>query len=122
MNEKWSHEKCLEHWIYDSQHEDYIAGKERSNIVVELIDDAGPNPGYSILELGCNVGRNLHYLLRAGYTKLYGIDVSPRTVTYMKYAFPDVANIAKFYEGTIEERIVEFGNDRFDIVFSLAVH
>ena len=120
--DKWSHDRCMEHWIHDSQPEDYIEGEERSNIVVELIQEAWPNRGNSILELGCNVGRNLHYLLEAGYMNLSGLDISHRITPYMRAEFPDVAsNLKNFYEGSIEDWIVQFADDRFDIVFSLAV-
>ena len=121
MDEKWSHARCMKHWICDSLHEDYIEGRERSEIVVEQITTAFPNREISILELGCNLGRNLHYLLKAGYTQLFGIDVSPRTAGWIRQTFPDLANIMTFYEGSIEDRIVEFVDGRFDVVFSLAV-
>ena len=119
--DKWDRDRCMQHWIHDSQPEDYIEGEERSKIVVDLICNAWPNKAIKILELGCNIGRNLHYLLEAGYTHLYGLDVSYRVVPEMKTAFPDLFNTLTFFEGTIEDQIVWFADGRFDIIFTLAV-
>ena len=51
---------------------DYLQkGEERSQFLVELINGY-VEPNARILEIGCNVGRNLNYLFNAGYTELGG--------------------------------------------------
>ena len=53
---------------------DYLReGEERSQFLVDLIKGY-VEPNAKILEIGCNVGRNLNYLFNAGYTKLGGRD------------------------------------------------
>ncbi len=119
--DKWSLDELAEHWMINSQHEDYVAGEDRSGIVVKLISDAWPNRLISILEPGCNIGRNLHLLIKSGYLNLSGIDMSPRAMPFMKDAFPNVAKNMTFYEGSIEHWIVQFDNNQFDVVFTMAV-
>ena len=72
-----SRDELLEFWRHpipgDGQNLplDYLWGEERGQFLVGLIKryvglDA------KILEIGCNVGRNLNYLFNAGYTNLGG--------------------------------------------------
>ena len=49
----------------------YLQGEEKSQYLVELIKRYA-EPNAEILEIGCNIGRNLNYLFNAGYTKLGG--------------------------------------------------
>jgi len=69
----------------------------------------------SILELGCNVGRNLCYLYNVGYRKLLGIDINETAVDLVKgFMYP-----IKAVAGTIEERIDEVPQQ--DLIFTMAV-
>lgn len=47
-------------------------GYQRSRFLVKLIKKYNLDSSTKILEIGCNVGRNLNYLFNAGYTKLVG--------------------------------------------------
>ncbi len=118
---KWSPDELAEHWMVNSAHEDYVDGEDRSSIIVKLISDAWPDRLISILEPGCNIGRNLHFLVKSGYLDLSGIDMSPRALPFMNETFPDVAKNLTFYEGSIEHWIVQFRDDHFDVVFTMAV-
>ena len=118
---KWSIYRCMKYWIENSSHEEYIISDGRSSFVVEQIVDTWTDREISILELGCNVGRNLHYLLEAGYSNLSGVDISPRTIPYREKEFPNLANVLVFYEGAIEEWSVRFADCQFDVVFTMAV-
>ena len=40
-------------------------------------------PGMSILDAGCGSGRNLHYLLQAGFD-VFGVDADPRAITKVR--------------------------------------
>lgn len=69
----------------------------------------------SILELGCNVGRNLCYLYNVGYRKLLGIDINELAVDLVNRYMNPIKAIA----GTIEERIDEVPQQ--DLIFTMAV-
>ena len=104
-------------WIETSPHQNYIDGEAKSQFAVSLIVGLAPSRSSSILELGCNVGRNLEYLRIAGYKNLSGIEISPRALPVREKHFPDLD--IDYYEGRIEDWIVDFGE--YDVVFSLAV-
>jgi SAM-dependent methyltransferase len=99
-----------------NQPEDYLdpkGGKARSEFLLSLIDlprDA------SILEVGCNVGRNLNHLHEAGYRNLTGIELSEQAVEVLRREFPHLADI---WVGAAEDILPTF--DRFDLVFTMAV-
>jgi tellurite methyltransferase len=46
-------------------------------------------PGSRILDAGCGSGRNLVYLIRAGY-EVFGVDLDPRAVEYTRQLAPNL--------------------------------
>lgn len=66
---------------------------------------------YSILELGCNVGRNLLVLNGEGYKNLYGIEINPNAVEMMKKEHPGLATVTV---GAIED--VLLGHVPVDVI------
>jgi SAM-dependent methyltransferase len=74
-----------------------------------------------ILEIGCNAGRNLSYLQRAGYENLTGIEISQQAVDLMRERFPEVARRARILVGPVEQHIRAFADGEFDLVFTVAV-
>ena len=114
---KRTHEEQLKSWAESTPHEPYLRGIEKSEYAVPLIAEIAGGLDSSILELGCNVGRNLEYLRRAGYTNLGGIEVSPRARALREGHYPNLD--ITYYEGPIEEWILRCR--RFDVVFSMAV-
>ena len=100
---------------------DYLQeGEERSQFLVELIKRY-VEPNAKILEIGCNVGRNLNYLFNAGYTKLGGVEISGDAVDLMKQAYPEMAKQIEIYNNPVEDVIKNFEDDAFDVVFTMAV-
>jgi 2-polyprenyl-3-methyl-5-hydroxy-6-metoxy-1,4-benzoquinol methylase len=94
----------------------YLQASKRIEYLVSLVKQY-VKPNASILELGCNVGRNLYQLWKAGYHNLSGVEINPEALKLMKQNFPDMQVIT--YEGTIEDRIKELG--KYDLVFTMAV-
>lgn len=98
---------------------DYAAvDPERSRGLVEAFRRHIPLDA-SVLEIGCNVGRNLHYLRQAGYLDLTGIEISPDALEEMARAFPDVREQCKIINVSIEEALKELPS--FDVIFTMAV-
>lgn len=98
----------------------YIEPIERSQYLHEYIKKYA-HLNAKILEPGCNVGRNLQYLLEKGYKNLTGIEISENAVNLLKSTYPKLANTAHIYNSPIEEIVPEFENDEFDVVFTMAV-
>ncbi|HEY3163644.1 MAG TPA: class I SAM-dependent methyltransferase [Candidatus Limnocylindrales bacterium] len=93
---------------------------ERSAYLVELVR-RHVAPGSRILEIGCNVGRNLHYLYEAGYTELSGIEISAAAVDALRASYPDTAARAAVQVAAAEEALPGFADGAFDLVFTMAV-
>lgn len=98
-----------------------IGGDHRSQFLLELIKSLHCNVNESILEIGCNVGRNLNYLFSAGFDKLTGIEISEDAVVLMKKSYPRIAKNAKIINKPVEDAIENFKENEFDIVFTMAV-
>ena len=90
----------------------------RSKLVYELIGPILNTKDVKILELGCNVGRNLDYLLTKGYVHLTGIEISNHALQTGKRIYPLLFAYCKFINGSIEEFLPQL--EPFDIIFSLA--
>ena len=109
----------------ENQPEYYVLGRnglatKRSKYLVDLISSDLPKDA-SILEIGCNVGRNLNELHQAGFNNLSGIDISGHALDALRLTYPKLASIARLHEGTIEELTARFADGEFDVVFAMAV-
>ena len=100
--------------------ESYLEGEEKSQLLVKMVKNYSDfNP--KILEIGCNVGRNLNCLFRAGFRKLYGVELSGKALLLLKKYYPEMVPYVKIQNLPIEEAIRNFKNNEFDIVFTMAV-
>ena len=78
------------------------------------------NPENTILELGCNVGRNLLYLWQNGFVNLSGIEMNKHALEIMRTSFPECGQVS-IYKGLLEEVLPRFEAKKFDVIFSMAV-
>jgi SAM-dependent methyltransferase len=100
--------------------ERYILGNrpnKRSKFLLELFQKHHVFHTDTILELGCNVGRNLLALRREGYERLYGIEINPDAVGLMQNEYPEIG--AKIRVGTIEEQLPT--HRTVHVIFTVAV-
>ena len=95
----------------------YLEGKERSEFLIDLMGRYA-TPMQTILEVGCNVGRNLAYLHRAGYRELSGIEINTAAVDQLRASYPELAQ-ATIHNASVEEVIPRL--DPYDVVFTMAV-
>ena len=75
----------------------------------------------NILEIGCNAGRNLHYLYSKGYKRLTGIEIGIEPEEVMKKTFPDAYNVATYIVGNAYEEILKLPSSHYDLVFCHSV-
>jgi SAM-dependent methyltransferase len=92
----------------------------RSEFLVRLFRQY-VSPEWRILEIGCNAGRNLHFLDQAGYHNLAGIEISSQAVRMLRETFPEMARRIAVHQGAVEAVIRELDAAAFDVVFALAV-
>jgi len=116
-------EKLLHFWLSpnkSNQPEYYVQEAQRSEFLVSLVKRY-LTPKGSILEVGCNVGRNLEYLRRAGYTHLSGIELNPAALATMKKSFPVLAKSADIHKGRVEDVLPTMKKQQVDLTYTMAV-
>jgi len=74
----------------------------------------------SILEVGCNVGRNLNHLYRMGYRNLAGVEINPHAVARLRESYPHLADVP-ILNGPAEEMLPTLADNSYDVVFTMAV-
>ena len=105
---------------YANLPEKYLEGKERTDFLVGKIQENFSTDA-SILEIGCNVGRNLHGLFSAGYKKLHGIEINENAIIEMQKHFPKMAESIKIYNLPAEYAILNIPANSIDVIFTMAV-
>ena len=98
----------------------YLEGEARSLFLCELVKRHAQQED-RILEIGCNIGRNLNYLYAAGFTNLAGIEINKRAVRLLGHAYPEMSKHLTIYNSPIEKAITHFDDRAFDVVFTMAV-
>ena len=96
--------------------ENYAGFSERSDYLLRVLPRY-VNKTDSILELGCNVGRNLEALWGADYHNIQGVDINPRALELSKDLYPHMK--AQLYHDIIEDFIKTC--PVYDCIFTLAV-
>lgn len=98
--------------------ERYLVKKNSGNIV-SLALKYSPPPS-AVLEVGCNVGRNLFNLWSNGYRDLSGVEINPDALKVMRSSYPEL-DTATAYPGQVEEIILKLPDGGYDLIFSMAV-
>ncbi len=96
----------------------YLDGAARTAFLVDLL--APEHPCGPILEIGCNVGRNLAGLHRAGYRALAGIEINPTAVQLLFIKQAVAAELA-ITCAPVERAIGTIADRAYDVVFTMAV-
>lgn len=96
---------------------DYLKPIERSEYLLSLIKRI-PISDPSIIEYGCNSGRNLNYLYQKGYKKLTGVEINREAINVLRRNFPDLLNNITLYSLSMEDFIYAVD---YDISFTMAV-
>ena len=92
----------------------YLGLENVSRMIVETMKRYADKK-HSILEIGCGTGRNLVALRQAGYKKLTGIEISPKTVSVGRERWPEYEKIQTLI-GPAEQMINEVGD--FDVIYT----
>lgn len=90
-------------------------GHEKDEKLIEIFHYFNIPHTASILEIGCNAGRNLRALADAGYTCLSGIDINPDAIETCR----ELKTPAKTVCGEMGEILPTLGT--FDVAFSTGV-
>lgn len=94
----------------------YSKHNKRSQYLLSVLPKYVKN-NESILEIGCNIGRNLNALYNNGYTNLSGIDINTEALQKSKHVYPKLK--ANLFNKTVEEWVLE--NRKYDCIYTMAV-
>ncbi|WP_200816610.1 bifunctional 2-polyprenyl-6-hydroxyphenol methylase/3-demethylubiquinol 3-O-methyltransferase UbiG [Halobacillus sp. Marseille-P3879] len=120
MADKKSIQEIHDYWMNSSTPDRYANKIERSEFLTKYVQKYIAKKG-RILEVGCNVGRNLNHLYEQGYDRLSGIEISDEAVEALKKTYPMMAAQADIFHTPIEDIVTKMRTNSFHLVFSLAV-
>lgn len=75
---------------------------------------------YSVLEIGCNAGRNLNHLWQSGYRNLRGMEISEHAVGRLRNEYPELSTIPVDI-GPAEQSIKKYPDNSIDVIFTMSV-
>jgi len=123
-----SREKVHSYWKDDvnlltnpNNPEGYRNESHRSEFLYEQIKSLNVTHDDTILEIGCNIGRNLNYLYQQGFHNLHGIEINPHAILLMKKYYPEMASHSTILVGSVEDKIKEIKEKQMLVTFSMAV-
>jgi len=120
---KASLQACQGYWYKPplaNQPHTYIEGELRSQFLLRLIRECTTKDG-KILEIGCNVGRNLNALYLDGYKSLCGIEICTDALELLRQTYPSLGKNCRFYNAPVEDAIGSISDREYNTVFTLAV-
>lgn len=93
----------------------------RSQFLVGLVEKMGLPEDATVLELGCNVCRNLHYLhQRFPKFDLVGVDINKQALENSVSEYPDLSGVVRLALGNIQQFLKDT-DERPDLIFTMAV-
>jgi SAM-dependent methyltransferase len=92
-----------------------------SHWLADWLQQAGVGPDDAILELGCNIGRNLAALNQRGFRTLHAVEINPNAVAAMGVYYPNTSERVDVTLGAFEDVLPDIGDDAYRVVFSMAV-
>ena len=91
----------------------------RTDKLVSLFESTEIPRASSILEFGCNAGRNLAGLFDAGFQDLAGVEISSNAIDTLRSEYPSLDGI-EVHHGLIED-FLKAAPKEVDVSFSMAV-
>jgi len=73
---------------------------------------------FSIIDLGCNCGKNLALLWELGYRNLFGVDAMKEGISEFSKIYPDVYAASEISHDTFEHFLSRSAHRSFDVIFS----
>ena len=94
--------------------------EQRSRYLVKLALGHS-DPAASVLEVGCNVGRNLEALRQAGFSDLSAVEINAGALALLRERHPELAAQAKLANRPVEEFARERADGQYDLIYTMAV-
>ena len=89
---------------------------ELSKYLGGLIERHVADKNSRILEVGCNIGRTLNWLISNGFERVYGVEISPEAVEEAWVRFPEIAGRISCQDG--QSYLATKKSRSFDVIFT----
>ncbi|MCD9622761.1 class I SAM-dependent methyltransferase [Rhabdothermincola salaria] len=100
--------------------DEYVKATTRSAALTQLLENHNLAADKEILEVGCNVGRNLAYLHDHGYQNVTGVEINPHAVERLREVYPQL-EARPVHVGAAEGVLPSFEDWQFGLTFTMAV-
>ena len=103
--------------------EDYLIGEERTAFLLDNVLNLEIPIDAQIIEIGCNVGRNLNGFFNAGFKNLTGIEINRKAIDVMSREYSVMYRKIKnnIHNKPVEQAIYMLEKDKYDVVYTMAV-
>lgn len=108
------------YWWHHPKAHNYLNHPQRSAFLLALVQKHVPRRNVRILEVGCNVGRNLNALWQAGYHNLEGVELNARALAIMADTYPHMTQGSIIHVGLAETILPTLQPHAYDLVVSMA--
>jgi len=116
---QWSEAKATAYWSNPEEVRqnplNYDLFPERSQYLMKVLP-AFITPDMTILEAGCNCGRNLNALFDAGFRRLWGVDINAKHLNKAKEIYPIMAA-----RSTMNFMPIQDLEGEWDCIFTMSV-
>ncbi|MEC5424232.1 class I SAM-dependent methyltransferase [Virgibacillus sp. C22-A2] len=113
-------EEIHDYWINQCLPDNYLPHVKRSEFLFAYIQKY-IDQSCKVLEIGCNLGRNLNYLYENNFNNLTGIEISKEAINKLKKAYPELYEHAEIVHSPVENIINKLPENSYDLVFTMAV-
>ena len=121
-NLKFNHWKNLPSYKVSRYHGDEPKN-ERTKILTNLISKLSRNSKINtVLEPGCNVGRNLKHLKETLGLQIFGLDINQESINHLKSDLPDISSnfeVSNLYEHGLNNAFSFTEHNRVDCTLTM---
>ena len=90
-----------------------------SEQIVRMLEASGADKEWRVLEVGCNCGRNIGHMLRAGYKNIEGVEINPQAVEYARTYCPEAAN--RMTVADAQSFLAMKPTDYYDLIYTQSI-
>ena len=112
-------EEYSKQFIYSCQPEFFGLFGSLSNFLIRIMQRHQIPLDISILELGANIGRNIHYFRKSGWLNVTGVEINPRAIELSEEIFPGTSKHITLVSA--QEFLTNQIDDSYDMLFTQGV-
>jgi 2-polyprenyl-3-methyl-5-hydroxy-6-metoxy-1,4-benzoquinol methylase len=123
VSDYWKNQKITNTIVNNSPNEYASVDENRGLNITDAFKKINLSTKATILEFGCNVGRNLNFLYKNDFKNLTGVEICNAAIGLGKKKYEQLFNLPTF--NIFNERCSDFiknnNNNAYDVVYTMAV-